>query len=103
MTHAGTCAATAARNSSGPNTATRSSSSTDDNLRAVHTLSQLTGDDLGFRMLMETVGNSEQAFLMLPAAQWQALEAEFGAAAVARRFAPMAPDFDTFMEEVFAY
>ena len=74
----------------------------DDNLRAVHTLSQLTRADLEFRMLADTSGNSEQAFLMLPAAQWRQLEAEFGVAAVARRFMPVAPNFDTFREEAFA-
>lgn len=73
----------------------------EDNLRAVHTLSQLARDVLEFRLCRDTVGNSENAFMMLPPAQWHELEQEYGRAAVARRFMPVAPSWDAFTREAF--
>ena len=49
-----------------------------DNLRAVLALAALTCDDLAFRLCVDTDGNSEFAFFLLPPHQWAALEQEFG-------------------------
>lgn len=73
-----------------------------DNLISVHTLSQLVKEDAELRMCSETGGNSEQAFMVLPPAQWAQLEQEFGAAAVKYCFIPMASTFDAFMDEAFS-
>lgn len=60
-----------------------------DNLRALLALAGLTREDLAFRMCVDTDGNSEFGFLMLPPEQWISLENEFGAKAVRRRFLPV--------------
>lgn len=74
----------------------------EDNLRAVHTLGQLSKADLEFRLCKDTSGNSEQAFLLLPPLQWKDLEREFGHETVARRFLALDPSYDSFIKEAFA-
>jgi hypothetical protein len=73
----------------------------EDNLRTVYTLSQLTREDLEFRLCRDTVGNSEHAFLMLPPGQWRELEREFGPAAVAGAFLALSANWEDFVAEAF--
>jgi hypothetical protein len=66
----------------------------EDNLRAVLALAGLTRQDLAFRMCVDTDGNSEFAFLMLPPAQWTLLEEEFGAGTVGHCFLRVGDSID---------
>ncbi|NHZ90095.1 hypothetical protein F2P45_13875 [Massilia sp. CCM 8733] len=76
--------------------------SRDDNLISVYTLSQLVKDDAELRMCTDTTGNSEQAFLVLPPAQWQRLEDACGKDAVSFRFFALPPSLEAFFEQAFA-
>ena len=76
--------------------------SRNDNLISVYTLSQLVRDDAELRMCTDTAGNSEQAFLVLPPAQWKRLEDECGTAAVRFRFFALPPSLKAFFEQAFA-
>jgi hypothetical protein len=69
-----------------------------DNLRAVVALAGLTRQDLAFRMCVDTDGNSEFAFLMLPPNQWSVLESEFGAEAVSACFLPVGDSCEALFE-----
>lgn len=74
----------------------------DDNLISVYTLSQLVKDDAELRMCTDTAGNSEQAFLVLPPAQWKRLENECGKEAVRFRFFALPSSLKAFFEQAFA-
>lgn len=67
-----------------------------DNLLAVHSLSQLVKADMELRLCIDTVGNSEHAFMPLAPSEWRKLEAEFGLDNVKFRFLAVAPDFEDF-------
>jgi hypothetical protein len=63
----------------------------DDELVVVVTLNRLVKDITEIRFCIDSYHSSDLAFLALPPVEWAALEAEFGAAAVAYRFMPL-PD-----------
>jgi hypothetical protein len=67
---------------------------------ALHTFAFMVRDDTEFRYCIDSDFNNAAAFLALPKASWQALEAEYGTAAVDFRFLAIAPDVDTFLAEV---
>ncbi|NHZ34666.1 hypothetical protein [Massilia rubra] len=75
--------------------------SRNDNLISVYTLSQLVREDAELRMCIDTTGNSEQAFLVLPPAQWKRLEDECGKEAVRFRFFALPPSLKAFFAQAF--
>jgi hypothetical protein len=65
-----------------------------DNAISVHTLGQLLLPAVEFRLCIDTCGNSENAFIALTPAEWQALESEFGTEGVDYRFLHMGKTVD---------
>ena len=74
--------------------------SREDDAILIHTIDQLVGEDTPLRFCTDTSGSSTVAFLALRAADWVALEREFGHERVAYRFLPLASDVDQFIEDV---
>lgn len=65
-----------------------------DNTIAVHTLGTLVYPDLELRLSIDTMGNSERAFMPLTPTEWAALEQQFGVNAVALLFGKLGANID---------
>lgn len=76
--------------------------SRDDGLITIHTLSQLVKADSGIRFVVDSYHSSDLAFLALSPRDWESLESEFGADAVAYRFLAIPQDFDDFFRQAFS-
>ena len=74
----------------------------EDNMRSVHCIAAMVADDAVLYACNDVSGNSEWSFLALPPAQWRALEAEFGADAMAMRFTRVCGTYDDFCEQYFS-
>lgn len=68
----------------------------DDEMVVVLTLNRLVKDVTEIRFCVDSYHSSDLAFLALPPGEWAALEAEFGAPAVAYRFMPLPDTMATF-------
>jgi hypothetical protein len=65
-----------------------------DNTIAVHTLGTLVYPDIELRLSVDTMGNSERAFMPLTPAEWADLERQFGVNAVALLFTKLGANID---------
>lgn len=65
-----------------------------DNTIGVHVMGNLVYPDLELRVVVDTIGNSEYAFLPLTPQEWRELENVFGEKAVASRFTPLGTSVD---------
>lgn len=65
-----------------------------DNAISAHTLSQVLLPIVEFRLCVDTVGNSENAFIGLTPAEWKTLEKDFGKDMVDNRFSHMGKTVD---------
>ena len=68
----------------------------DDELVVLVTLNRLVKEVTEIRFCIDSYHSSDLAFLALPPGEWAALEAEFGAPAVAYRFMPLPDTMATF-------
>ncbi|ROQ24887.1 hypothetical protein [Gallaecimonas pentaromativorans] len=72
----------------------------DDLLRGYLDLNLAVQPDYEVRYLIDSTHSSNRAFLALAHQDWQRLEQQFGAAAVAYRFYPLGANFETFISAV---
>lgn len=74
----------------------------DDNIIAIHSLSQLVKPDSEIRFCLDSRGSSEIAFVALASEDWKILEKEFDIETVGHRFLCISNDFDDFYNCAFS-
>lgn len=74
----------------------------DDRFITLHSIAQIGRSILELRFCLASAHSSDQAYLPCPPQEWTALEAELGAARLAKQFMPIPSDLKLFAKQLYA-